>query len=294
MENAGWHQNHHRHPRRRTRRGRIRTPRLPRHAGHGAGVLPRPGPMGARRPDPVGCVGGTVPDQPAGPGPPQVPSPPQGPHGQPHPRTAARATRAGPRAADRWRRESQQLLQAGQQTRPRQGVHRCRKDPDQDRPAHCGPGQRLGKFPPRHRQTTTTQPRRGTRILGMGAHRSVAPHLHPGEGTARTQPPQPDSVPTAQHRRTGAATADRPFQDRHRTTSRGRPGAGRRAQRRHLPRPRRPERNHPADPCPRQPRTGLATAVPATLPTAIQIGNTFASAQISSADCSTKPSPTQG
>jgi hypothetical protein len=44
-----------------------------------------------------------------------------------------------------------------------------RKDPDQDRPAHCGPGQRLGNRP-RHRQTTTTQPRRGTRILGMGAH----------------------------------------------------------------------------------------------------------------------------
>ena len=94
VETPAAHQDHHRHPRRRTRRGRIRTPRLPRHAGHGAGVLPRPGRMGTRRPGPVGCVGGTVPDQPRGPGPAQVRAPPQGPHGQPHPRTAAGAARA--------------------------------------------------------------------------------------------------------------------------------------------------------------------------------------------------------
>ena len=182
METPVAHQDHHRHPRRRTRRGRIRTPRLPRHAGHGAGVLPRPSRMGTRRPGPVGCVGGTVPDQPAGPGPAQVPSPPQGPHGQPHPRTAARATRAGRSRRPVAARVA--AVVASRATDPaRQGVHRCRKDPDQDRPAHRGPGQRLGRRP-RHRQTTTTQPRRGTRILGMGGHRGVAPHRHPGGGTA--------------------------------------------------------------------------------------------------------------
>ena len=57
VETPAAHQDHHRHPRRRTGRGRIRTPRLPGHAGHGAGVLPRPGRMGARRPRPAGVCG---------------------------------------------------------------------------------------------------------------------------------------------------------------------------------------------------------------------------------------------
>ena len=152
---------------------------------------------------------------------------------------------------NRWRRDAQALLGRRSTDRARTAVHRRRHHPHQGPPAARPPGQRVGRRP-RHRHTPAAQPGRRARLLGLGDHRSAAPHRRPGRGTARTQPPQPGSIPAAHHRRTGAAAADRPVQDRRRTAAGRQPRTGRRPQRHHLPHPR-PRRDH-------SPGRGPATA----------------------------------
>ena len=79
---------------------------------------------------------------------------------------------------------------------------------------------------------------RRPRVLDMGDRRGAAGDRHPGRGTHRADPPQPDPVPAARHRRTGAAAADRPVQDRHRTAPARLPRPRRRPVRDHHPGPR--------------------------------------------------------
>jgi len=67
-------------------------------------------------------------------------------------------------AVDRWRRDSAQLLQAGQQTQPGKQFTAAGKTLTSDRAPERGRGQRMVARL-RHGYATTAQPRRGTRIL---------------------------------------------------------------------------------------------------------------------------------
>ena len=100
---------------------------LPRVPDPGAGLLPRPGPVGGRGPGPMGSVGGAMPCQRGGDRPAQVPAAPQVAHGRAHPRTAA-----GPpvlvRTVDERRKAAEASLAAAAGP-ARRGLHRRRARP---------------------------------------------------------------------------------------------------------------------------------------------------------------------
>ena len=208
-------------------RGRAR--RLPPVPDPGPGPLPGPVPVGDRGPGPVGTMGRPLPGQPGRDQPAQVPAPPQGTHGRADPRTATGPAGAGPdrRPAAQERRRAP----AGRPPdRARPGIHR--RGPDADPVGHQGRREDLGRRPG-HRQAPRPRPRRRPRVLGLGRRGSPPPHRLPDRGTAGNQPPQPDPVPAARHRRDRAAAADRPLQDRPGKTPGRLPGAGGRAVGRH-------------------------------------------------------------
>ena len=117
----------------------------------------------------------------------------------------------------------------------------------------------------RHRQAAQPVLRGRGGILGVRHHRSPSAHRHPLRGTARTQPPQHHRIPAARYRRAGAAAADRPVQDRHRTTAAGQSRTGRRP-RRHRPASARPRRCCPVGGRLRRPGEDLAPADAAAVP----------------------------
>ena len=134
------------------------------------------------------------------------------------------------RTANDRRLAAARLLAAAQATATGRGHRRHRRDaakgrrPQGHRAACLGRGRR-------HRQAAQPVLRGRGGVLGVRHHRSPAADRHPLRGTARTQPPQHHRIPAARHRRAGAAAADRPVQDRHRTAAAGQPRAGRRPQR---------------------------------------------------------------
>ena len=85
------------HPGRPEHAGRRPAAQLPRVPDPRAGLLPGPGPLGGRRPRPLGGMGGAVPRQPGRGSPAQVHAPAQGTNGRAHPRAPAPAPRPGGR-----------------------------------------------------------------------------------------------------------------------------------------------------------------------------------------------------
>ena len=116
----------------------------------------------------------------------------------------------------------------------RPAIHR--RGPDADPLDHQDRREGLGRRPG-HRQAPRPRPRRRPRVLGLGRRGSPSPHRLPGRRTAGDQPPQPDPVPPAHHRRDRAAAADRPLEDRRGETPGRLPGVGGRALDRHPPDP---------------------------------------------------------
>ncbi len=223
--------------------------------------------MGAAGPGTLGAVGGTEPRQRRRPGPPESRPAPEGQDGRPHPGPPARP--AGPGLRGRPAAQGRPSPAPGRPPGPaRRGVHRSRADAHPLGPAACLARQHLGSRPGR-RPAPAPEPRGRARVLGMGVHRSSPDDRLPGRGTDRTQPSQPGPVPAARHRRSRPAAADRAIEDRYGAPHPGLPGAGGRAQRRHLPHPR-PQRGSAPGPRPRSVRAHLAAAVPAAVPAAGQ------------------------
>ena len=193
----------------------------------------------------------------------KVHPPPQSPDGRPDPRAAARPAGLGPQPSTGGA-ASPGTAGAGPQTSPGKEFTAAGKTLTRiDRP-HAAAGNVWARDPATGKPALP-QPRGRARVLGVGGHRGAPPYRRPGRGTARAQPPQPGPVPAAQHRRAGAAAADRPIQDRYRAAARRQPGTRRRAQRGHLPGPR-PRRSNPAGARPRQARARLASARAAAVP----------------------------
>ena len=149
-----------------------------------AGLLPRPGRVGRRRPRPMGAVGGPLPGQRQRRLPQEGPPAAQVPHGHPHPRTIAGAADPG-------------RLGGGRTSPHRRAARRRRTDPARrivhlrrDDPAPVGaedPDHRpcLGRGP-RHRSSARPQLRRTPRVLDLGRGRSIAAHRNPHRRTDRT------------------------------------------------------------------------------------------------------------
>ena len=185
----------------------------------------------------MGPVGRSLPGRPGGDQPAQVRTPPQGPHGRAHPRTAARPAGPGRALSTTGARRPRTLL-AGRPPEPARGhLHRRRPDPD-PLGRHTTTSEKVWADDPATGKRRDLAPRRGSRVLGLGGGRGPPAHRRPHRGTAGDQPPQPDPVPAAHHRRARPAAADRPVQDRCRATPRRQPRAGRRPVRDHPPGPR--------------------------------------------------------
>ena len=114
---------------------------------------------------------------------------------------------------DRRRKETAALLEAARRAQPGEQFTAAGQILARVIPAALGGRQDLGRRP-RHRQAPGPRQGRRARVLGVRRRRGPARHRHPDRGTDRTVAPQPGAVPAARHRRTRAAAADRPLQDR--------------------------------------------------------------------------------
>ena len=168
------------------------------------------------------------------------------------------------RTADERRKNAAALLQAARQTPPGQPFTAAGQT--LTRPVTKTAGEDLGRRPGR-RQAPRSRSRRRPRVLGLGRRRSPSPHRLPGRGTAGDQPPQPDPVPPARHRRDRAAAADRPIEDRRGKTPGRLPGAGGRA-----------VGNHPPDPGTRRDSPARSRLRPLRMPMAAAVCRSFSSA----------------
>jgi hypothetical protein len=124
------------------------------HAHRGAGLLPRPGRVGRRRPRPLGTVDGPLPGQRQRRLPQEGPPAPQVPHGHPHPRTTAGAADPGRLGSGRTSPHRPVARRRGADP-TRRVVHRRRNDPAPGGAKDPDHRPRLGRGP---RQRSSARP----------------------------------------------------------------------------------------------------------------------------------------
>jgi hypothetical protein len=117
------------------------------------------------------------------------------------------------RAAAQWRNDTRDLLAAARQALPGQEFIAAGQTLVRSIRPHAAPGIIWARDTAAGSKQRQLNPRRGTRLLGMGDHRSSPPYRHPGRGATGTLPSQPHPVPAARYWRAGAAAADRAVQD---------------------------------------------------------------------------------
>ena len=172
---------------------------LPRMSDAGACLLPRPGPLGGRRPRPLGPVGRALPGRGRGDQPAQGQAPPQVPHGRPDPGTAARAADPGPQPSTSAARTPPRCSRPPRTPQPGQAVTAAGQTLTRVRPGPLRRHQGLGRGT-RHRETPRPRPGGGVRVLGLRRRRDPAGYRHPRRGADRTVASRPGPVPAAQHR----------------------------------------------------------------------------------------------